>query len=61
MPEKEKIFLKMIAAALILSIVPPAIAEDFPPADPESQGLSSESLQKLSENVQGYLDAGQGA
>ena len=59
MPEKKKIFLKMIAAALILSIMPPAIAEDFPPADPESQGLSSESLQKLSENVQGYLDAGQ--
>lgn len=59
MQDKKHKCLKIIAAALILSVVPPAIAEDFPPADPESQGLSSESLQKLSDNIQGYLDTGQ--
>ena len=59
MPEKKKRFLKFFVSVLILSVVLPAAAQDFPSATPESQGLSSESLKKLSDNVRGYLDADQ--
>ena len=59
MQEKKKLFLLCFAAVLILSVVLPAAAQDFPSATPESQGLSSESLKKLSDNVRGYLDADQ--
>jgi len=59
MPEKKKLFLMCFASALILSLVLPASAEDFPPANPESQGISSESLKQLSDTVRGYLDAKQ--
>ncbi len=59
MPEKKKLFLICFASALILSLVLPAIAEDFPPANPESQGISSESLKQLSDTIRGYLDSEQ--
>lgn len=55
----KKIFQMCFAAALILSVVLPAIPEDFPHANPESQGISSESLKKLSDTVRGYLDSDQ--
>ncbi len=55
----KKLCLMMLLAALILSLILPASAEDFPPADPESQGISSALLKKLSDAVQGYLDADQ--
>ncbi len=59
MPEKRKIFLKLFVSTLILSVVLPAAAQEFPPANPESQGISSESLKKLSDTVKDCLDSKQ--
>ena len=44
--------------ALALALALPALAQDgaFPPATPESQGLSSEALGGLVAEVQSYLD-----
>ncbi len=59
MLSKKKLILICFAAAFFLNMLPPAAAEDFPPAKPESQGISSEALQKLSDNVKGYLESDQ--
>lgn len=45
-------FLALLAALVVLR---PAAAETYPVATPESQGMSSESLKKLSSAVAGYM------
>jgi CubicO group peptidase (beta-lactamase class C family) len=55
----KKIFLFLFTALFILCPVFPASAEDFPPASPESQGISSESLKKLSDTVEAFLETDQ--
>jgi hypothetical protein len=57
MPDKKKLILLCFAAAFFLNMLPLAATEDFPPAKPESQGISSEALEKLSDNVRGYLES----
>lgn len=48
-----------IAILLVLAAFQPAAAENFPPASPESQGMSAEALKELSAIVQGYTDKDQ--
>lgn len=53
----KKICLIFAACALITTVFPAASAQEFPPADPDSQGISPASLEKLSETVRSFLDA----
>jgi len=48
-----------IAVLLALAVLRPAAADTYPTATPESQGLSSEVLQKLKDTVMGYFDSDQ--
>ncbi|MBN1223478.1 MAG: beta-lactamase family protein, partial [Candidatus Aminicenantes bacterium] len=45
------------AVLVALAVFRPVAAETFPEAAPESQGMSSEALKKLSAAVDGYLSA----
>ena len=49
----------LLAAAASIAFSAPALAGDaFPPATPESQGISAEALEKISDAVRGYVDRG---
>ena len=49
----------VIIIIFTLAVSPLAAVEKYPPATPESQGISSEALQKIKDIIQGYLEADQ--